>query len=299
MKLISFIPAPALQPLISTFGMMYADFEAANILTSYPFPWSPQIRLNFTIQGQPLQIQKQGSEQLTRLPACSLIGPQLGGNTIYFENKCAIACVCFNPGAFFRLTGIGVNELVNQDLDAIHVFGNGIKQVQQQLQSVSDPVSIKRMIEGFLLKRLQQTAASILPFDLALLEWMKMSGGSSISEMAAASCLSIKQFERSCNQRLGINPKLFARLLRFSRAYALAERQSDHNWAGIAQESGYHDQMHLIHDFRQFAGITPGMILQNLPNSIRLIHLLETDRDTHVFDEFEDEYRAQLVQTNR
>jgi AraC-like DNA-binding protein len=30
------------------------------------------------------------------------------------------------------------------------------------------------------------------------------------------------------------------------------------NWAGLAAEHGYCDQSHLIDDFRDIAGITPG-----------------------------------------
>jgi AraC-like DNA-binding protein len=288
MKLINFIPEPALQSLISNFGMMCADFEAANIITSYQFPWSAQIRLNFTIEGHPLQIQKQGMEELIPLAPCSLIGPQLGGNTIYFDSKCIIVCICFYPGAFHRLTGFPVSDLVNQDLDAGSLFGKGILHVQRKLQETRDFATVKRIIEDFFLKRLQQVSASIQPFDLALADWMNNNGLFSITKVAAHSCQSIKQFERSCNQRLGINPKLFARLIRFSKAFAMAEQPTGQGWAGIAQDCGYYDQMHLIHDFKEFSGTTPGVVSKQILNSIKLIHLLETDPDAHTYDETDE-----------
>jgi AraC-like DNA-binding protein len=36
------------------------------------------------------------------------------------------------------------------------------------------------------------------------------------------------------------------------------------NWTQIAYECGYFDQMHLIRDFKEFAGLAPGVIEKEL-----------------------------------
>lgn len=85
-----------------------------------------------------------------------------------------------------------------------------------------------------------------------------------IQELASLSCLSIKQFERKCRERIGMNPKLYARILRFSKAYRLHEVYPELSWLDIAYQAGYYDQMHMIRDFKVFAGVNPSVIEQQL-----------------------------------
>jgi transcriptional regulator GlxA family with amidase domain len=77
----------------------------------------------------------------------------------------------------------------------------------------------------------------------------------------------MRQFERVSKERIGVPPKLFARLVRFSKAYRLRERLPLLSWTSIAFECGYFDQMHLIRDFKEFAGVAPGVIEKALNNT--------------------------------
>ncbi|MBK8142870.1 MAG: helix-turn-helix transcriptional regulator [Chitinophagaceae bacterium] len=39
------------------------------------------------------------------------------------------------------------------------------------------------------------------------------------------------------------------------------------SWTQIAYECGYFDQMHFIRDFKQFAGVAPGILEKELENT--------------------------------
>ncbi len=60
---------------------------------------------------------------------------------------------------------------------------------------------------------------------------------------------------------IGVSPKLLDRILRFRHA---VERigSGQPNWAQFAAACGYYDQAHMIHEFQEFAGCTPGRYLQ-------------------------------------
>jgi AraC-like DNA-binding protein len=65
-----------------------------------------------------------------------------------------------------------------------------------------------------------------------------------------------------------MSPKVFARLVRFSKAYRMRENFDHLSWTSIAHDCGYFDQMHFIRDFKEFAGVAPGILereLQELP----------------------------------
>jgi AraC-like DNA-binding protein len=62
---------------------------------------------------------------------------------------------------------------------------------------------------------------------------------------------------------------LHARILRFEAALDSKARFPDKSWADVAQEFGYYDQMHMIHDFRRFTGDTPSNILRQLEEVFR------------------------------
>jgi transcriptional regulator GlxA family with amidase domain len=84
-----------------------------------------------------------------------------------------------------------------------------------------------------------------------------------------------RQLERDFSARFGIRPKLFSRIVRFQAALDRKAR-SARSWTEVAHEFGYHDQMHMIHDFEQFTGDTPTETLRVVEMFFR--HEIEASR---------------------
>jgi AraC-like DNA-binding protein len=156
-----------------------------------------------------------------------------------------------------------MSEIVDDNFDATDIFGKEMKEVNQRLQDACTFDGIKDVIESFLIKKVK-TLKTALPFDNAMLELMKVSGNIPIERVASMACLSLRQLERVSKERIGLPPKLFARLVRFSKAYRYYETSPKKTWTSIAHECGYYDQMHFIRDFKQFAGMPPGAIEKEL-----------------------------------
>jgi len=85
-----------------------------------------------------------------------------------------------------------------------------------------------------------------------------LSLGASIDRAAAQAEIGRRQLERLFLRQVGVEPKRYARIVRFQRA--LRARQSGLAWAEVALEAGYYDQSHLIADYRVFAGRTPASL---------------------------------------
>ncbi|HEY0356556.1 MAG TPA: helix-turn-helix domain-containing protein, partial [Flavisolibacter sp.] len=161
------------------------------------------------------------------------------------------------------LVGCSMADMIDGSYDAIDLFGDEMRIINEKLPEAKSFDEIKNIIETFLLQK-AKTVRDLLPFDLAMLQLVKHHGNISMEQLATLSCLSLRQFERVSKERIGIPPKLFARLTRFSKAYRLREKSQDMSWTEIAYECGYFDQMHLIRDFKQFAGVTPRIIEKEL-----------------------------------
>ena len=83
----------------------------------------------------------------------------------------------------------------------------------------------------------------------------KHDGQCTVDDLAQAAGVSARQLDRLMLAGVGVTPKLFLRMLRFRKAIALHDHQQ--SWAHIAAECGYHDQSHLVREFKQFVGETP------------------------------------------
>lgn len=82
-----------------------------------------------------------------------------------------------------------------------------------------------------------------------------------MSTLAADCVLSLRQFERRFKQRTGVSPKMFARILRFEALLNSLIQEPANSFADAASRLGYHDQAHVIHEFKTWAGCTPTAFL--------------------------------------
>ena len=127
------------------------------------------------------------------------------------------------------------------------------------MQEAASFAGMKLIVEKFLLNHVNKLKRS-LPIDEILPLLIKQRGLIKVDQLASLACLSVRQFERIFQQRIGLPPKYFSRLVRFAQAWIMKEQQPGISWIKIAHECGYFDQMHLIRDFKEFAGFNPSYI---------------------------------------
>jgi AraC-like DNA-binding protein len=92
---------------------------------------------------------------------------------------------------------------------------------------------------------------------------MKTGGGARITDLVRATAWSERHFVAQFRENVGLTPKAFARVLRFSRAVRLMTNSRARNLADVAQTCGYYDQAHFARDFRAFAGVAPSALLKS------------------------------------
>jgi AraC-like DNA-binding protein len=257
-----YIPHPALQEYvlnISTVNVILPE-GIKDVVT--PYPPTPFQSLIFYC-NHPVSMGRIAKGNFDRQPHTVLIGPQFSLVNIKVYHQLRAIRVDFLPGGMYRMLRIPMHELFDGGFNALDVFGAEMRSINEQVQQVADLEQCKNIVEKFLLNRVAGLQG-ILPFDSAMRILLNNDGHMPIEKAASLSCLSMKQFERKCKERIGMNPKMYARILKFSKAYRLHEASPQLSWTKIAYEAGYYDQMHMIRDFKVFAGVNPSVIERQL-----------------------------------
>lgn len=234
-----------------------------------PFPPTPQNSLHF-YPRDPMFIRNYNNGLFYQSPDSIIVGPQVSKVNLKMGLHHMIVSVVFEPGALFHFLGIPLNELYDQALDASLIWGAEIRTVNERLAEAINHLQMKQIVEAFFLKRIPLKPPH-LPFNSAMKTLLKMNGQLSMSQLASLSCLSLRQLERKSMEVNGYSPKFFARLIRFSKAYRLKEGHPDTSWSNIAYSAGYFDQMHMIRDFKEFTGINPQILIQELKQAPVLV----------------------------
>ena len=66
-----------------------------------------------------------------------------------------------------------------------------------------------------------------------------------------------RTLERRFQQKFGLSPKRFSRIIRFQNFLNAARISDSRGILDTALSFGYYDQAHLIREFREFSGKTP------------------------------------------
>lgn len=75
--------------------------------------------------------------------------------------------------------------------------------------------------------------------------------------------ISSSRLEREFRRKLGISPKFFSRIIRFQNLIKTLKKEKTPSFLDAALSLGYYDQAHLIHEFKEFSGKSPGVFLDN------------------------------------
>jgi AraC-like DNA-binding protein len=257
-------PHPALRNHISHIMVVEANFDKA-ILKFSPFPPTPQHAIHFYPRDAVITHDRKNCPQ--KQSESIIVGPQVSQVNIAMGMHHIIVSVAFKPGGMYRLLKMPMYELYDESVDATLLLGREITEVNEQLQTAQTAIDMKNIVERYLMGKLHHSA--LLPWEQALNA--QLQGNISIEDAASLACLSLRQYERRVNDIMGYSPKVFSRLVRFSKAYRLKERQPQLSWTNIAHTCGYFDQMHLIRDFKQFTGALPGTLAKQITNAPALL----------------------------
>lgn len=160
------------------------------------------------------------------------------------------------PLAAGRVLGLPMHELTNRAVDLEDVVPEA-PELLARLQDASSWSSRFDLVEDFLARRLDVSAAPPPGVEWSWARLRRSGGGASIGALASELGWSHRRLIARFREHIGLAPKTVARVLRFDRAAEALRSPEPVSIADVAFSCGYFDQAHLTRDFGELAGTTP------------------------------------------
>jgi AraC-like DNA-binding protein len=181
------------------------------------------------------------------------------------ESGIDILGVKFKPLGISKVTGINMEHLADQIIAAEDIWGNEIELLCDSMQSAVTLEQTLSVLEDFLIDKYLHTnlhyRVDSAKHAVQLINQSK--GNISIKTLQEETNISRKTLERSFIHYLGIQPKLYTRIVRFNAVKELLDNTNRTNITPLALDCGFYDSSHFISEFKAFAGVTPTAYLKN------------------------------------
>lgn len=212
--------------------------------------------LEFQFAG-PYDVPIYGIDQPNPSKPITVIGPITSRQArIVICGHVQALAVIFQPLGLHAMFQVPVASFSDIGTEGHSLLGKSVSSLFEKLGNAESFQKRAEFLDRFFLERLH-----IIPqrtrVNLALKRLTSPVSRMPIAHIARRAGISDRQLERIALQQLGMSPQTVQRIARFERALRL-KIESGHSWTEIAYAAEYCDQMHMVREFRAFAGNPPG-----------------------------------------
>jgi AraC-like DNA-binding protein len=158
-----------------------------------------------------------------------------------------------NPAAVTQLFDINMSALCDRVVPLDEVGHPWLLNVHRIIREAGDH---EMRIQLFNQQLINFQSIKNNPLERAIEAIQQSRGAISVSALCQQCGFSERQAERYFKRYIGLPPKFFARVIRFSHIFQVA-REKKLSWSEVGLESGFYDQAHFIKDFKAFSGEDP------------------------------------------
>jgi AraC-like DNA-binding protein len=260
------MPRPEIRDVVRSFGELRIDF--GNATATWTIPARPHQILDIYLT-EPWKAQIDDGPLKTS-PQTVVVGPQSRHCfRLYMSGRIHVFNILFQPAAFYRLIGIDMASLVNQDPDAKDILGVHASLLRDAVLSAADfPTRVAAAEQG--IGKMLEGCPPVDGIDRASRLLVATRGRARIDALAGRAGLGPRQFQRQFTRQVGLSPKLYARTVRFEAALTARRRAPARSWTDIVHEAGYFDQAHFVRECRALTGAPPSRFIDDWESSFFL-----------------------------
>lgn len=189
-----------------------------------------------------------------------VIGPMTGWADVTSTGRCTAVGARIRPGRAAALLRLPTRELQDQVVRLEDVAA-GLGPVDPD--ALREPGAAVAYLERVLLELHLRAGVPDLLVGEALRLAGRADGDQSVRALAGRLGSSPRQLERRFREHVGLSPKVWSRIARLDRAVGLLAGGAPVDAGDLVAAGGFYDQAHLIREFRDLAGTTPGAFLRS------------------------------------
>lgn len=246
-------PSPALRRYVQCYWTLDAPSEAG--APAEPVMPDGRIELIFNlaapfrrfhadgyVETQPLSI------VAGQMRSCAMIGP---------SGAIDLFGVRFTHAGAAPFFSFPLSELTGRIIDLKMAMGAGARRTEERLNEARSLRRRVEIVESALLRRLSQNRGIDILVENASSMIVENMGLAAIDRVTETLGVNERTLERRFQQKFGLSPKRFSRIIRFQNFLNAARTEHSRSILDTALSFGYYDQAHLIREFREFSGKTP------------------------------------------
>jgi AraC-like DNA-binding protein len=158
-----------------------------------------------------------------------------------------------------------LSEVAAGVVDLEDLWGVQAREWTERISLASNMAARLRFIEKALLTLLSNNGRTERAVDRGLQLIEASRGQVRVRDLAAEIGVSCRHLSRQFQRAVGLSPKEFGRISRFTHALQLLAARKHRSLTDVALDCGFFDQAHFNHEFRELAGMSPGD-LATFPN---------------------------------
>jgi AraC-like DNA-binding protein len=259
-------PSPSLSPFVVCYFIWERDTEEELLVQSPPTGFTALV-FNYADPYWAYQSNTQKEE----VPLTFASGQFTANYHLEIKGKVGVIGVVLNASSLYNLLGLNMASLINKRLDLVNLLGEKAKELLLMVKMSTDAEAKIKIMEDFLSCFLEKAKSRLSIIDDTIDFIDQKNGMVSMEEVLSKFKFSRRYLEKKFLEKVGISPKLYARIRRFSYLSNKVAHIKEINWQDIVFENGYHDQSHLVKDYRTFNQMKPSEYHQGHHELIRYI----------------------------
>ena len=250
-------PKPTLEKFIECFWIVESD-EPPSVQKIIPDGF-PEIVIHY---ADPYKININGQWENQEM---QLLAGQITKH-FYLQNTgtAGMLGIKFKPHAVTHLFDIDMKLMVDKVAPLPEKLQPPLSEIISAVKNKAGYETLISICESSFSHIIENCAETKGGIELALQLVFQRNGMVTVQELCDHCHRGERQLERLFSKYVGLSPKFFARIIRFSYIFQVMQEKTP-SWSDVVHKAGFYDQSHFIKNFKAFTGEDPSSYLFDDP----------------------------------